>query len=78
MNNVNILSLNFRSICSVSKQGRLLALIEEHNVGITVNHTMTNHSILKYYFLLISQFIGKIDQLVVVVFFCVLVILQIL
>ena len=36
MNNVNILSLNCRSIRSVCKQGRLLALIEEHNVGIII------------------------------------------
>ena len=36
MNNVNILSLNCRSIRSVSKQRRLLVLIEEHNVGVII------------------------------------------
>ena len=33
---MNILSLNCCSICSVSKQGRLFALIEEHNVDIII------------------------------------------
>ena len=36
MSNVNILSLNCRSIRSVSKQGKLLALIEEHNIDIII------------------------------------------
>ena len=36
VNNVNILSLNCRSIRSLFKQGELLALIEEHNADIII------------------------------------------